>query len=128
MNKLFISCVVCAFVFLGGCSTYSSNTRVGTDTSYVSLEGQRKAIKAVKVYKDLPLNSIVLGSVDAGRCHRETNHVPPTNENVILDLKIAAYSKGADGITNIEIDEQSGLTDNCWYVINGKAVMFELIQ
>lgn len=57
-------------LFIGGCSTYSSNMRVGNSMDYVSLDVQREALTTVKQFDNLPEDAIVIGTVDAARCHR----------------------------------------------------------
>ncbi|MHB1058056.1 MAG: hypothetical protein ACYC0F_09265 [Rhodanobacter sp.] len=93
-----------------------------------SLSDQRDAMRAVSEFPALPSGAETIGTVDAGRCHRSFVTSAPTRENVLADLKVAAYAKGADGITNIVIEKKSGLSDNCWYVLNGTAVAFRLPQ
>jgi hypothetical protein len=123
MVKLIITLLV--FV-LSGCSTYSSNLQVGNNQEYVSLNDQREAIRTVIEYDTVPEGAIILGKVDAGRCHRSFVENSPDESLVIIDLKVSAYAKGADGITNIKIDKKSGLSKNCWYILNGEATMFKL--
>ena len=110
---------------LAGC-THSSNLRVGNEAALSSLKDQREAMRAVQEYPAPPAEAETIGKVDAGRCHRSFVQEAPTRENVLADLKIAAYAKGADGITNVVIEKKSGLSDNCWYVLNGTAVAFRL--
>jgi uncharacterized protein YbjQ (UPF0145 family) len=90
------------------------------------LADQRDAMRSVREYPTLPAGAETIGTVDAGRCHRSFVQSAPTRENVVSDLKVAAYAKGADGIANIVIEKKSGLSDNCWYVLNGSAVAFRL--
>ena len=116
-----------AALFLAGCSTYSSNMRVGNDMSYASLADQRAAAVGVQVLDTAPAGSRSLGKVDAGRCHRSFVETSPAEEGVILDLKIAAFARGADAIT-VTVDKQSGLTKNCWYVLDGAAEAIALPQ
>lgn len=109
-----------------GCSTYSSNMQVGNDQSYLSLKDQREALRTVQQYEALPDGAVVLGKVDAGRCHRSFVETAPDDAMVIADLKVAAYAKGADGITDVKIAKESGLSKNCWYILDGEATMFML--
>ena len=123
MIKLIISILIFA---LSGCSTYSSNLQVGKNQEYVSLKDQREAIRTVIEYDSVPEGATILGKIDAGRCHRSFVENSPDESLVIIDLKVAAYAKGADGITNIKIDKKSGLAKNCWYILDGEATMFKL--
>lgn len=69
----------------------------------------------------MPDGAVVLGKVDAGRCHKSFVETSPDENLVKIDLKVAAYAKGADGITDIKITKESGLTKNCWYILDGEA-------
>ena len=123
----------CAFIgftlicgLVAGCSSHSSNLQVGNDQSYTSLKDQREAVRTVKAYESLPSGAEVLDVVSAGRCHRSFVEEAPTEAAVLMDLKIAAYAKGADGITDVSISKDSGLNRNCWYVLGGTAKAFTL--
>lgn len=109
-----------------GCAGHSSNLRVGNDQSYASLTDQREAVKNVSEYRETPPGAKILGSVDAGRCHRLQGSTEPSEELVKTDLKVTAYARGADGISNITFKKESALTLNCWYILTGEAVMFSL--
>ena len=111
--------LICGLV--AGCSSHSSNLQVGNDQSYTSLKDQREAVRTVKTYESLPSGAEVLDVVSAGRCHRSFVEEAPTEATVLMDLKIAAYAKGADGITDVSISKDSGLNRNCWYVLGGTA-------
>lgn len=118
------SSVLCTTFLLVGCATNSSNMRVGTDVSYLSLKDQREVIPTVKEYATIPSGSNDLGKVDAARCHRNGFQNEPTENEVKIDLKAAAYARGADGIADVKIDKVSGLMQNCWYILNGEATAF----
>lgn len=122
----FKAVAVIAFIGLSGCSTYSSNMRVGNDMSYASLGDQRAASQTIQVLTAAPTGAEVLGEVDAGRCHRSFVETSPAEQAVLLDLKIAAYAMGADAITDVAIEKQSALTKNCWYMLDGKAKALRL--
>lgn len=109
-----------------GCATYSSNMRVGNDMSYTSVGDQRAASRSIQVLGTVPLTATDLGVVDAGRCHRSFVETAPAEQVVLLDLKIAAYVLGADGIADVKIEKQSALTKNCWYMLDGEARAYRL--
>jgi hypothetical protein len=111
---------------LAACGTTSSNMRVGTDRTYLSLKDQREANLTVKVVETSPVGSVAMGKVDASRCHRNTAQGEPSEEDVKLDLKIAAFGMGADAITDLKFSKTSGLAFNCWYVLNGEAIALGL--
>lgn len=116
-----IASIVMATV-LTACGTHTTNLRQGNDVSYVSLGDQRTANAGVRVLTaGAPAGGESLGSVEAGRCHQRTTQTAPTEESVMLDLKVAAYARGADAISDVSIVKKSGLTSNCWHVLEGKA-------
>jgi hypothetical protein len=92
---------------LAGCATYSSNMVVGNDMKNVSLSDQRAASLTVKTYDTVPFNATVISRVDAGRCHRSFVESAPKTDILLIDLKLAAYALGANGIANISIREES---------------------
>lgn len=109
-----------------GCANNSANMRVGTDMSYLSLKDQREATQAIQVFDAPPAGAVTLGTVDAARCHRNTLQAPPTDTELLIDLKIAAYARGADGIAGVNISKSSGLMQNCWSIVNGTAQAFQM--
>lgn len=118
--------LVATLVALGGCANNSANMRVGTDMTYASLKDQREANQAIQVTDRMPPGAVTVGNVDASRCHRNTMQAAPTDAEIITDLKVAAYARGADGITAVDITSSSGLMLNCWKIINGKAQAFQV--
>ena len=100
--------------------------RVGNDMSYASLSDQREASRTITVYQTPPEGYKVIGTIDAGRCHRSFVETSPAEQTVLLDLKLAAYALGADAISNVIIEKQSALTKNCWYMLDGKATALKL--
>jgi len=127
---LFARVFACAAIAaaLTGCAAHSSNLRVGNASSLTSLADQRDAMRAVREYATIPDGAETIGTIDAGRCHRSFAQSAPTRENVVDDLKVVAYAKGADGIASVAVEKKSGLSDSCWYVLNGTAVAFRLLQ
>lgn len=123
MQKLLSLSVPLAFLLLG-CANHSSNMRVGTDQSYMSLRDQREASLIVKQYPKMPADATQIGKVDASRCHRNALQGAPSDAEVLIDLKAAAYAKGADGITDVAISSSSGLLLNCWSITTGTATAF----
>lgn len=128
LNRLLKALSVFAALSLTGCSTYSSNMRVGNDMSYTSLGNQRDASRTIQVLDSAPSNAKSLGIVDAGRCHRSFVETSPAEQVVLMDLKIAAFALGADAITDVKIEKQSALTKNCWYMLDGRATALRLMD
>jgi len=112
--------------FLSGCSSHSSNLQVGNEQSYASIKDQREAVRTVQVYDALPSGAQVITEVSAGRCHRSFVEDSPQESTVLIDLKVAAFAQGADGITGVNIAKETGLNRNCWYVLTGKAKAFTM--
>lgn len=106
-----------------GCGTTSSNYSVGTQQSYASLADQRAASQ-LPVASALPAGARRLGVIDAARCHRNFTQTAPREEDLIADLKTAAYARGADGIAEVQISKASGLAQNCWYMLSGQAIAY----
>jgi hypothetical protein len=115
-----------AVTVISGCASHSTNVKIGTDQSYVSLSDQRDAIKSISEYPAAPPGAKILGKLDAGRCHRRQGEIEPTEELVKVDLKVAAYARGADGITDIAFTKGMALSGNCWYILTGEATMFSI--
>ena len=111
---------------VAGCATNSSNMRVGTDRSYISLKDQREAVSTVREFATMPEGSTVIGPVDAARCYRNAAQTPPTRDEAVIDLKVAAYAKGADGIVGVKTSKVSGLLQNCWSIWNAEATAISL--
>ena len=120
MRSTALGSIFIASTFLAGCSTYSSNMRVGNDISYASISDQREAVRTIKVYDTMPEGAEVLGPVDAGRCHRSFVEESPSDALVRTDLRIAAYTMGADGVTDVSVEKTSALTKNCWYMLDAR--------
>jgi hypothetical protein len=113
-------------LILSGCASHSTNVKIGTDQSYVSLSDQRQALKSVSEYEAIPAGAKVLGRLDAGRCHRRQGEIEPSEDLVKVDLKVAAFARGADGISNIVFNKAMALSGNCWYILTGEATMFSI--
>lgn len=113
---------------LTGCASQSGNLQVGTGQSYMALKDQREASLTVKEYPAVPPGAEVLGPVDASRCHRNTLDAAPEPAQLLLDLKVAAYARGADGIAGIQQTRESGLLKNCWYIVTVRATAFKLAK
>lgn len=106
---------------LSACGMHSSNIRMGNEQSLMSLKDQHDAAISVREYVSTPAGARVIGRVDAARCHRYSNQSPPTEASVLADLKDAAYAKGANGITDVAIVKKSGITLDCWHILDGTA-------
>jgi hypothetical protein len=121
--------VVCAITTgLTGCASPSTNMRVGGEQTYVSLQGQRDAALSVAQSQSVPSGAVAMGPVDASRCHRYQGDIEPSEEQLIADVKAAAYARGADGVAEVTIVKESGLLRNCWYIYTARATMYRKAQ
>lgn len=118
--------VLALAALLVGCATPSTNMRIGGEQSYLSLQAQRDAVLAVAELTAAPPGAEALGPVDASRCHRYQGDIEPSREQLLGDLKAAAYARGADGIVLKSLEKESGITRNCWFIITARAVMYRL--
>lgn len=116
--------LLCSFV--AGCSSHSSNLRVGNDLPDVNVANLRDALRTVRVYPALPEGVVDVGQLSASRCHRNFLDEAPTDEAVLIDLKVSAYAQGADGLTQVSYTKESGLSSNCWQILTGTATVFTL--
>jgi hypothetical protein len=82
----------------------------------------RNATLRVQVTEKVPAGAEVIGPIEAGRGHRDVRNDKPTEADVINDLKLAAYARGADGIAEVKFQTNTGLSDNFWWVLQGRAV------
>ncbi len=125
LMKKVLTYLSCVFLpILSGCSTYTVGMKVGAEPSYSSIEEQRKATIAVRQYEKLPDNAVPLDKITVARCYRSFLDDIPSDDVVRVDLTAAAYTRGADGITNIKISTTSGLLNNCWMKVEGEATPF----
>lgn len=116
--------MVLLFSLVAGCSSHSSNLRVGNDLPDINVGNLRDALRTVRVYPTLPVGAADLGQLSASRCHRNFLDEAPTDEAVLIDLKVSAYAQGADGLTQISFTKESGLSSNCWQILTGTATVF----
>jgi len=109
--------VITATMLMAGCAPKQMGGSVSaTDVLLVG-----KANDTVREYYTAPAGSRVIGKVESTRCKRWSDAPVPTRQEIILDLKLAAYRKGASGITDVKIKEGSGLLSNCWNLAEGQA-------
>ncbi len=114
--------LLCSLV--AGCSNHSSNIRVGNDLPDINVGNLRDAIRTVRVYPSVPVGAANVGQLSASRCHRNFLDQAPTDEAVLIDLKVSAYAQGADGLTQVSYTKASGLSSNCWQILTGTAIVF----
>lgn len=114
--------LMCSLV--AGCSNHSSNMRVGNNLPDMNVGNLRDAIRTVRVYSSVPPDAVNVGQLSASRCHRNFLDQAPTDDAVLIDLKVSAYAQGADGLTQVSYTKESGLSSNCWQILTGTATVF----
>lgn len=97
----------------------------GLDSSY-SLQDRRAAKLHIKFAESLPPNAQVIGDFTVQRCHQYLQDASPSESVLADDLTLLAYSQGADGITNVRFDKESGLLKNCWFVAKAVGTFFKV--
>lgn len=121
-----LATALAAALVCAGCGTTSSNITVGTGNFTVDPVRQRTALLAVKETPTIPEGGVEVARVDASRCHQSRSQVAPTQADVIADLKIAAYAKGANGIAAVTLTKGYNAGLDCLSVLTGAAVAYTL--
>lgn len=94
------------------------------DGSYAPSE-RRAALKTVLQISDSDARYVKIGSVGGRRCHRNFLEEQPSDDVLLSDIKVAAYSQGGDAIGEMSTEKVPGLVANCWYVLEGKASIYK---
>lgn len=112
-------------VFVAGCANPNlvglRGNKLNTD---YSLQDRRMAKMHIKVVQALPSNAENMGDFSVERCHQYAQDEAPSDAVLADDLVLLAYAEGADGLTNIRYQRESGLLKNCWFVAKGTATFF----
>lgn len=93
------------------------------NTNY-SLQDRRTAKMHIKVTQEMPLNAESMGDFSVERCHQYAQDEAPSDAVLADDLVLLAYAEGADGLTKIRYQRESGLLKNCWFIAKGTATFF----
>ena len=119
--------VTAAAAVLAGCAHPNLAGLEGNalDTSY-GLRDRREAKQHIRVATAVPAGAEVMGDFSTQRCHQYATNQPPSEATLRDDLVLLAYAEGADGLTDVRIAQQSGLLQNCWYVVRATATFFRL--
>lgn len=117
--------LVLAALFLTACANPNLVGLRGNslDTSY-SLQDRRMAKTHIKIVREVPPSAEHMGDFRVERCHQYAQDEPPSDAVLTDDLVLLAYAEGADGLTNIRYQRESGLLKNCWLVARGTATFF----
>lgn len=123
-TKLFF--LVAAAMFFTGCATNPNLVGLqgnSLDTRY-GLQDRRLAKLHVIVAETLPKDARPMKDYAVERCHQFAQQESPSNQVLTDDLVMLAYAEGADGLTDLRFERESGLLKNCWSVARGKALFF----
>ncbi len=104
-----------------GCVTPGYEGQVGTFVAGDQVLARREANRSVEVYQTAPTGLRSLGEIFARRCHRSFVEEEPSEAAITDDLKLAAFAKGGDAISDIATERKNGLLANCWYVVEATA-------
>jgi len=117
-------------ILLSGCIASNAPNLVGKRGNYAntgkSFEDIRAARRGIKTYSRIPNDAHSIKEVSVQRCHQNFTEDAPTIPVMEDDLILEAYAQGADGISNIRHDKQSGLMKNCWHIRTATGTSFRL--
>jgi hypothetical protein len=96
------------------------------NTNY-SLQDRRAAKSHIQVTLDLPSGAQTVGAgpFTVQRCHQYAQDNAPGEAVLLDDLVLLAYAEGADGVTDVKYDRESGLLKNCWYIAKASATFYK---
>jgi hypothetical protein len=120
MNSKVWLTTVGLFAGIVGCA--GGNAREGGGLPAVDPETMRRVQLQIEVTESVPRDATPISEVGASRGHRNAFNREPTEDDVLLDLKCAAYALGGDGIAQVHVEKKSGLMNNYWSVLEGKAI------
>lgn len=123
-NTAALFLAISSSLVISGC-TNTQNMKIGDATDHISLAAQRDAMRTVKKVDKAPEGAIFIGKITVARCHRDAFNKAPDEWMIINDLKIKAYSQGADYISDVELSYHDGFWQNCWYILNGDAKIYK---
>lgn len=96
------------------------------NTNY-SLQDRRAAKSHIQVTPTLPANAQTIGAgpFTVQRCHQYAQDNAPGDAVLLDDLVLLAYAEGADGLTDVKYDKESGLLKNCWHIAKASATFYK---
>lgn len=110
-----------AVLALQGCVTSGYEGQVGSSVSTDQILAQREANRSIVVLASNTSGYSPMNSVSVRRCHRNFLEEEPNQAALTEDLKRAAFTQGADAISDVSQKRLSGLMANCWYVVEATA-------
>ena len=118
--------VFSAAMLASGCATNPNLVGLqgnALDTRY-GLQDRRAAKMHITVTPTVPANAQIMKDYTVERCHQFAQQQPPSDEVLTDDLIMLAYAEGADGISNLRFERESGLLRNCWSIARGSTTFF----
>lgn len=80
----------------------------------------------ITVTPAIPDQAQVMRDYTVERCHQFAQQQQPSDEVLTDDLVMLAYAEGADGISSLRFERETGLLRNCWSIARGTATFFRL--
>lgn len=105
-------------VLLSGCANPNLVGLRGDklDTRY-GLQDRRAAKMHIKVFGDqVPPAYTSTRIYQVERCNQYAQDEKPSKQTLTDDLIMLAYAEGADAVSDIKFDSESGILKNCWTV------------
>ena len=118
-------------ILTSGCASTSGGVSgpglIGNNrnTSY-SLKETREANKLIKYTEEIPAGAEIIGDFTVRRCHRMATDPVPSKSTLINDLKLAAYSQGADGVSGFKLKKHFSILYNCWQLRDATATFYKI--
>lgn len=116
-----------ALLILSGCANPNLVVVQGEklNASY-SLQDRRAAKSHITVPANLPIGVEIVGTgpFTVERCPKSAQHAAPSESVLLDDLVLLAYTKGADGLTDIKYEEKSGIIQKCGHVAKASAIFY----
>jgi hypothetical protein len=118
--------LVVAVVLVTGCATNPNLVGLqgnSLDTRH-GLQDRRAAKMHVRVAPSLPKDAQPMKDYSVERCHQFAQQEMPSNQVLTDDLVMLACAEGADGLTDLRFERESGLLKNCWSIARGTSLFF----
>ena len=98
------------------------------DASPSTPTAQSLQVEPVRFSKSVPRNATVVSDLEADYCHPTLDRRVEAEEIVMASLREGAYSLGADGVANIEMNTQhaNAFLDPCWKQVTATGVAYKM--
>ncbi|WP_434136924.1 hypothetical protein JQR88_25505 (plasmid) [Pseudomonas luteola] len=96
------------------CANQSQSTHPLDDQAYVAaLEKQREAVRAVRVYKEVPTDALGVRPVMAAACGSNATMTAADEDYILTGLKLKAYSLSSDSLAEVDIQQLPSEGTHC---------------